>query len=82
MHVRPARAYREIRAEARVPFVAFSLSPQLYVTFWALCMFDLHVPTERYEQELSKLKQQQNELDDNKEMVSSPQSSILPYVIF
>ena len=44
-------------------------SPQLYVTFWALSMFDLYVPTERYEQELSKLKQQQAQLDDNKDMV-------------
>ena len=44
-------------------------SPQLYVTFWALSMFDLYVPSERYEQELSKLKQQQAQLDDNKDMV-------------
>lgn len=46
-------------------------SPQLYVTFWALSMFDLYVPSERYEQELSKLKQQQAQLDDNKDMVCS-----------
>lgn len=45
-------------------------SPQLYVTFWALSMFDLYVPSERYEQELNKLKQQQAQLDDNKDMVS------------
>lgn len=32
-------------------------------------MFDLYVPSERYEQELSKLKQQQAQLDDNKDMV-------------
>ena len=39
------------------------------MTFWALSMFDLYVPSERYEQELSKLKQQQAQLDDNKDMV-------------
>lgn len=50
--------------------VCFVFSPQLYVTFWALSMFDLYVPTERYEQELSKLKQQQAQLDDNKDMVT------------
>ena len=32
-------------------------------------MFDLYVPSERYEQELNKLKQQQAQLDDNKDMV-------------
>lgn len=32
-------------------------------------MFDLYVPTDRYEQELSKLKQQQAQLDENKDMV-------------
>ena len=44
-------------------------SPQLYVTFWALSMFDLYVPTERYEQELNKLKLQLAQLEDNKDMV-------------
>ena len=50
--------------------VGSHFSPQLYVTFWALSMFDLYVPSERYEQELNKLKQQQAQLDDNKDMVS------------
>ncbi|XP_058948707.2 THO complex subunit 2 [Pocillopora verrucosa] len=52
----------------QAPRVWNSISPQLYVTFWALSMFDLYVPSERYEQELNKLKQQQAQLDDNKDM--------------
>lgn len=50
-------------------FLFSDYSPQLYVTFWALSMFDLYVPSERYEQELNKLKQQLAQLEDNKDMV-------------
>ena len=52
------------------------------MTFWALSMFDLYVPSERYEQELNKLKQQQAQLDDNKDMVSSiiKVNGCLPFV--
>ncbi|KAK2556060.1 THO complex subunit 2 [Acropora cervicornis] len=52
----------------QAPKVWNSISPQLYVTFWALSMFDLYVPTERYEQELNKLKLQVAQLEDNKDM--------------
>ncbi|XP_044176473.1 THO complex subunit 2-like isoform X1 [Acropora millepora] len=52
----------------QAPKVWNSISPQLYVTFWALSMFDLYVPTERYEQELNKLKLQLAQLEDNKDM--------------
>ena len=45
-------------------------SPQLYVTFWSLAMYDLNVPLERYEVEMNKLKLTQSQLDDNKEIVS------------
>ncbi|CAH3126788.1 unnamed protein product [Porites lobata] len=50
------------------PKIWNSISPQLYVTFWALSMYDLYVPLERYDQELTKLKQQLAQLDDNKDM--------------
>lgn len=50
------------------PKIWNSISPQLYVTFWALSMYDLYVPLERYEQELTKVKQQLTQLDDNKDM--------------
>ena len=55
-------------------------SPQLYVTFWALSMYDLYVPLERYEQELTKLKQQLTQLDDNKDMVYYVNGSFRPRV--
>ncbi|KAI4313667.1 hypothetical protein L6164_026626 [Bauhinia variegata] len=32
-----------------------SLSPDLYATFWGLTLYDLHVPKNRYESEISKL---------------------------
>ncbi|RWR76239.1 THO complex subunit 2 isoform X1 [Cinnamomum micranthum f. kanehirae] len=32
-----------------------SLSPDLYATFWGLTLYDLYVPTNRYESEISKL---------------------------
>ncbi|CAN8291333.1 unnamed protein product [Cochlearia groenlandica] len=31
-----------------------SLSPELYATFWGLTLYDLHVPRDRYESEISK----------------------------
>lgn len=63
-------------------FVVLSVfSPQLYVTFWALSMYDLYVPLERYEHELTKLKQQLTQLDDNKDMVCYGNRSFRPVVL-
>uniref|UniRef100_V5GMM5 Putative keke-like motif-containing transcription regulator rlr1/suppressor of sin4 n=2 Tax=Ixodes ricinus TaxID=34613 RepID=V5GMM5_IXORI len=47
------------------------LSPQFYVTFWSLSMYDLHVPTSSYEREVGKLKQQVVQAEDSKDMVPS-----------
>lgn len=52
----------------------------MYVTFWALSMYDLYVPLERYDQELTKLKQQLAQLDDNKDMVCYVNGSFRPRV--
>ena len=57
--------------------ILFVFSPQLYVTFWALSMYDLYVPSDRYEQELNKLKQQLVQLDDNKDMVCAQTSFVV-----
>ena len=43
-------------------------------------MYDLYVPLERYEQELTKLKQQLTQLDDNKDMVCYGNRSFRPKV--
>ncbi|XP_057313993.1 THO complex subunit 2-like [Hydractinia symbiolongicarpus] len=48
-----------------------NLSPLLYVTFWSLSMYDLYTPVERYEEEVTKLKDAINDVDDNKEITSS-----------
>lgn len=32
------------------------ISPQFFVTFWSLSMYDLQVPAESYQREISKLK--------------------------
>ena len=44
-------------------------SPLLYVTFWSLSMYDLYIPSDRYEEEIQKLKKTLSEVDDNKEIV-------------
>ncbi|XP_043830646.1 THO complex subunit 2-like [Dromiciops gliroides] len=44
------------------------ISPQFYVTFWTLTMYDLAVPHNSYEREVHKLKVQMKAIDDNQEM--------------
>uniref|UniRef100_UPI00193A5896 THO complex subunit 2-like n=1 Tax=Styela clava TaxID=7725 RepID=UPI00193A5896 len=34
------------------------ISPQFYTTFWSLSLYDVQVPTEAYDREISKLRQQ------------------------
>jgi THO complex subunit 2 len=51
------------------------ISPQLYVTFWTLSLYDLHVPVDCYETEISKLQQIADEADANAELVENHNSS-------
>ncbi|XP_054160183.1 THO complex subunit 2-like [Oppia nitens] len=44
------------------------LSPRFFVTFWTLTMYDLQVPTQSYERELKKFKDQITAADDNKDL--------------
>lgn len=47
------------------------ISPQFFVTFWSLSMYDLQVPAESYQREISKLKllsQQAAEFKDSVKM--------------
>lgn len=46
------------------------LSPQFYVTFWSLSMYDLHVPTSSYQREVQKLRDASNS-EENKDMAPS-----------
>ena len=49
------------------------LSPELYLLFWALSLYDVYVPTEKYESELKRLK------DRNKALIMSlPVSRSVP----
>ncbi|CAB4019215.1 Hypothetical predicted protein [Paramuricea clavata] len=48
-----------------------NISPQLYVAFWSLTMYDLHVPVERYDAEKYKMNDLLNNLDENKELNSA-----------
>ncbi|XP_070391314.1 THO complex subunit 2 isoform X1 [Dermacentor albipictus] len=43
------------------------LSPQFYVTFWSLSMYDLHVPTSSYQREMQKLRDASNS-EETKDM--------------
>ncbi|XP_052792425.1 THO complex subunit 2-like isoform X2 [Mya arenaria] len=44
------------------------LSPTFYATFWALSMYDIHVPSSAYEKQISLLQGQANSADDNKDL--------------
>lgn len=46
------------------------LSPQFYVTFWSLSMYDLHVPTSSYQREMQKLRDASNS-EETKDMAPS-----------
>ncbi len=46
------------------------IHPQFLVTFWSLSMYDLQVPVESYQREISKLKQLSAGLIESKDVVS------------
>ncbi|XP_077518841.1 THO complex subunit 2-like protein isoform X3 [Amblyomma americanum] len=46
------------------------LSPQFYVTFWSLSMYDLHVPSTSYQREMQKLRDASNS-EETKDMAPS-----------
>ncbi len=50
-------------------------SCKLYVVFWSLTLYDLHVPKERYEEEIGKAKEIISALESNQEIVSCPVSN-------
>ncbi|XP_077984941.1 THO complex subunit 2-like isoform X2 [Glandiceps talaboti] len=54
-----------------VPKVWDDISPQFYVTFWSLAMYDLHVPFGSYEKEINKIKGQLTTLEDNRDVAPS-----------
>lgn len=51
------------------PKVWEDISPQFLVTFWSLSMYDLQVPTESYQKEITKLKQLSVAAAESKESV-------------
>lgn len=51
------------------PKVWEDISPQFLVTFWSLSMYDLMVPSESYQKEIAKIKQQSLSVMDSKDMV-------------
>ncbi|KAH3839564.1 hypothetical protein DPMN_112996, partial [Dreissena polymorpha] len=53
------------------PKIWEDLSPTFYVTFWALSMYDIHVPNAAYEKQISHLQAQALSVDDNKDMPQS-----------
>lgn len=52
------------------PKVWEDISPQFFVTFWSLSMYDLQVPHDSYQKEITKLKQLSNQAADSKDSVS------------
>lgn len=57
------------------------ISPQFLVTFWSLSMYDLYVPVESYQREISKLKQLSAQTADSKDMVSKKTLQVFVCVI-
>lgn len=53
------------------------LSPRLYALFWSLGLYDLRVPTERYEAEIKRLKDRYTELDSKKTSTTSASAASL-----
>ncbi|KAK3741029.1 hypothetical protein RRG08_005719 [Elysia crispata] len=47
------------------------LTPQFYITFWSLSMYDLHVPTAAYEKQVQIQQNQIDALEDNRDMPAS-----------
>lgn len=46
------------------------MNPRLYTIFWSLSLYDLYVPTQRYEDEINKAKAAIKELEESQDMVS------------
>ncbi|XP_036222766.2 THO complex subunit 2 [Bactrocera oleae] len=53
------------------PKVWEDISPQFLVTFWSLSMYDLQVPAESYQKEISKLKQLSQQAAESKDSNAS-----------
>jgi len=47
------------------------ISPQFYVTFWSLSLYDLFVPSEAYAREVTRIKLMSTQAGDNKDLPSS-----------
>lgn len=47
------------------------MSPKLYATFWALSLYDLYVPTSRYDDEIRKAREAIKELEEKLDMVTN-----------
>lgn len=45
------------------------ISHRLYSTFWSLSLYDLYVPTGRYEDEINHAKQASRDVENNCDMV-------------
>ncbi|KAK9763193.1 THO2 plays a role in transcriptional elongation, variant 2, partial [Basidiobolus ranarum] len=47
------------------------ISPQFYVTFWQLSLYDIHIPKDRYKAEIAKQRQIIHALDNDRNDLSS-----------
>lgn len=53
------------------PRVWEDLSPQFFVTFWSLTVYDLSVPSAAYEREIQRVKQLIQQTNDSRELPAS-----------
>lgn len=45
------------------------ISHRLYATFWSLSLYDLYVPTGRYDDEINHAKQASKDVENNSDLV-------------
>ena len=59
----------EAARQLHAPKVWEDMSPKLYTTFWVLSLYDLYVPTARYEDEVRKAREAIKDVDDKPDLV-------------
>lgn len=61
----------EVMRNFLAPKIWEDISPQFYVTFWSLSLYDLFVPNEAYGREINRIKQASIGYGESKDLPSS-----------
>eukprot|EP01103_Thecamoeba_quadrilineata_P015330 TRINITY_DN480_c0_g2_i3.p1 TRINITY_DN480_c0_g2~~TRINITY_DN480_c0_g2_i3.p1 ORF type:complete len:1658 (-),score=455.84 TRINITY_DN480_c0_g2_i3:20-4993(-) len=75
VEIKPERSLVEAVRSIQPPSVWAGFSPELYIAFWSLTLYDIHVPHERYQSEIQKQKQLITSIDEMPKETSSKEST-------